>query len=193
MVSVVLYFVSLCLQSSVRAINEYIANAITGAYYYHHKEPGMNYEETMLGIKDYYTKNNIPYRWVKTILWELISHQCFKLMEPHLEHDVIMAVTCFSYYLSGTCSMMTGSIPLRELAMVQLLLGMLCLKSSLMVWGNDLLITTAAIPISCITTVYSRDVFDQLVQRSRSIRLPCIMPRIYGQIGSHGMAFLILI
>ena len=39
-----------------------------GSYYYHNTEPGMNYEETILGVYKYANQTGIPYRWVD-MLW----------------------------------------------------------------------------------------------------------------------------
>ena len=37
---------------------------ISGAYYFYEIEPGLNYEDTMLGVFNYSVKENIPYRFV---------------------------------------------------------------------------------------------------------------------------------
>jgi len=35
---------------------------LLGSYYYHHTEPGMNYEETLLGVYKYAKESGIPYK-----------------------------------------------------------------------------------------------------------------------------------
>ncbi|ELU14573.1 hypothetical protein CAPTEDRAFT_226975 [Capitella teleta] len=51
---------------SISYIGYYTDN---GAYYYHFKEPGMNYEQTMLAIQEYYTKSEIPYKYLQYDDW----------------------------------------------------------------------------------------------------------------------------
>ena len=40
-----------------------------GAYYYYLTEPGKNYEETILALKDYSVKEEIPYKWILYDSW----------------------------------------------------------------------------------------------------------------------------
>ncbi|XP_053380271.1 uncharacterized protein LOC123527425 [Mercenaria mercenaria] len=40
-----------------------------GAYYYYHTENGTNYEQTVLGVRDYANKMNIPYRYFQYDSW----------------------------------------------------------------------------------------------------------------------------
>ncbi len=45
-----------------------------GGYYYYNTEKGMNYEETMMTIKEYFDKNNIPINYYNFDSWWYLKH-----------------------------------------------------------------------------------------------------------------------
>ncbi len=45
-----------------------------GGYYYYNTEKGMNYEDTMLAIKEYFNKNNIPIGYYNFDSWWYLKH-----------------------------------------------------------------------------------------------------------------------
>lgn len=45
-----------------------------GGYYYYKTEKGMNYEETMMAIKEYFDKNSIPIRYYNFDSWWYLKH-----------------------------------------------------------------------------------------------------------------------
>ena len=46
-----------------------------GSYYYHNTEPGMNYEDTILGVYKYVNQSGIPYRYVGTMKIQYLGVQ----------------------------------------------------------------------------------------------------------------------
>ncbi|MFW9819930.1 MAG: hypothetical protein ACFFE5_09995, partial [Candidatus Thorarchaeota archaeon] len=45
-----------------------------GAYYYYKKENGMNYEDTMISLKEYFEKNRIPIKYYNFDSWWYLKH-----------------------------------------------------------------------------------------------------------------------